>query len=276
MVISKHFLLFCLLLSFSVSPSYAQQRLPKLKKTIKTNQSFMKIEIWSDIVCPFCYIGKRKLEQALAQHPNKSNIKLEWKSYQLDPEATVGENKSYIQSLKERKGWTDEQIQQILANVTTMAKEVGLEYKFEKAIAANSLMAHKLIHYAHTLNKQNEAEEALFKAHFIDGIDIGDKSQLLDIALSLGLNKEKTEDALLSDTYAYAVAQDIQEAANLRVTGVPFFVFNRKYAISGAQEISVFSNTLKKAYNEWEKENPNQKLEIIEGKSCKPNNECLD
>lgn len=242
--------------------------------TMNTNDSVMYVEVWSDVMCPFCYIGKRKFELALAKFSQSEKIKLVWKSYQLDPTITAGSDKNYVQHLQQKKGWGDKQTQEILDNVTQMAKSVGLDYHFEKAVVANSFKAHRFAHYAASLDKQNAAEEALFRAHFIDGQDIGSEEVLATIGAQIGLDKGKVIQMLSSDDWAKEVEQDINDARYFGVSGVPFFVFNRKYAISGAQDENVFLNTIEKAFAEWQKEQKKSKLEIIEGKVCKPNGEC--
>ncbi|HAD14941.1 MAG TPA: hypothetical protein DCF33_21140, partial [Saprospirales bacterium] len=150
----------------------------------------MTIEIWSDIVCPFCYIGKRKLEQALAQTPQKDQVKIVWKSFQLDPVAPSNGG-DYLKNLSERKGWDMAQTRQIAQQVTDMAAGVGLEYHFEKAVSANSFDAHRLAHLAAKYGLQNEAEEALFKAHFSEGKNIADFQTLLEIGSAIGLDSNE-------------------------------------------------------------------------------------
>lgn len=200
----------------------------------------MEIEIWSDVLCPFCYVGKRKLETALQDFPNKDKVKITWRSFQLDPDFQAGKAQGYTSYLQARKGWSDVQVQQILSQVTDMAGKAGLDFHFEKAVVANSHNAHQLLHFAKSVGKQNEVKEALFKAHFIEGKDIGDIDILTAIATELGFEASNL------DAQAKAVAEDIHEATKLGIRGVPFFVFDRKYAISGAQESAVFLDVLKK------------------------------
>ena len=151
---------------------------------------------------------------------------------------------------------------------------VGLEYHFEKAVVANSFKAHRFAHYAGKFGLQDSAEEALFIAHFIEGKDISDDETLANIGFSIGLEKQNVVQFLSTEEMSNEVKRDIQEAEQIGVTGVPFFVFDRKYAISGAQDESVFLNTISKSFEEWQKANPAPKLDIIEGNACKPNGEC--
>lgn len=223
--------------------------------SMSTKDTAMKVEVWSDVMCPFCYIGKRKFEQALAQFAEKDKIQLVWKSYQLDPTISDSTEKDYRKHLQQKKGWGDQQSKDILDNVTQMAAGVGLEYHFEKALVANTFKAHRFAHYAHQYKMQDAAEEALFIAHFVAGKDISDHETLADMGESIGLNRQELLHFLNSDELSTAVKQDIQEAEQIGVTGVPFFVFDRKYAISGAQDEAVFLNTLSQSFAEWQKSN---------------------
>jgi predicted DsbA family dithiol-disulfide isomerase len=211
----------------------------------------MEIEIWSDVLCPFCYIGKRKFEKALAQFEHKNDVKITWKSFQLDPDfQTNTPHTQYSTYLETRKGWSKAQTQQILGNVTQMAKDVGLDFHFESAVVANSYEAHRLLHFAKQQNLQNELKEALLEAHFVKGLDIGDKAVLTELGISIGLNETEIQDFLNTKEQSEEVQKDIYEAFQIGVKGVPFFVFDRKFAISGAQDSSVFLQALKQSFTE--------------------------
>lgn len=210
----------------------------------------MKIEIWSDIMCPFCYIGKRRLEAALAKFENKEHVEIIWKSYMLNPTMKTDTNKNINQYLAEIKGWSLEQAKEMNAHVTNMAKEVGLNYDFDKAIVANSLKAHCLIQLAKTKNKGNEIEEHLFKAYFTEGKNVDDEKTLVELGKEIGLEESEVRLALRDLNYLSEVDKDIREAQQIGVRGVPFFVIDRKYGISGAQPESVFTETLTKAWAE--------------------------
>lgn len=222
---------------------------------MSTKDTAMKVEVWSDVMCPFCYIGKRKFEQALAQFTEKDKIQLVWKSYQLDPTISDSTEKDYRKHLQQKKGWGDQQSKDILDNVTQMAAGVGLEYHFEKALVANTFKAHRFAHYAHQYKVQDAAEEALFIAHFVAGKDISDNEALADMGQTIGLDKEDVLRFLTTEEMTEAVKNDIAEAEQIGVSGVPFFVFDRKYAISGAQDEAVFLNTLSQSFAEWQKSN---------------------
>ena len=241
-----------------------------------SNSSKMKVEVWSDIMCPFCYIGKRHYEAALKQFAVSNRIEIEWKSFQLDPTIPENpENKNNVYKyLADRKGMSEARSRKMHDNVVEMAKQVGLNYNFDNAVIANSFDAHKMIQLAKTKGLGDEAEERLFRAYFIEGMDFGDIPTLVKIGQEIGLEATEIEAALLSDDFAYKVKSDVAEAAQLGIQGVPFFVFNRKYAISGAQPTESFLETMQKSFSEWEKSNPKPAFEVIEGPVCKPDGEC--
>lgn len=227
----------------------------------------MKIEIWSDVMCPFCYIGKRKFEEALRKFDDNKLIEIEWKSYQLSPELKTNTSINIHQYLAEHKGISVQEAEGLNQYVTDLAKNVGLTFNLDKSVVANSKMAHCFSHFAKKYSKQNEIEEALFLAYFTEGKNIDDINVLLEIAKQNMLPIEETKHVLTSGIYENAVEEDIYEAYQIGVKGVPFFVFDRKYAISGAQEIEVFHQTIQKAMQEWKTK---QGLDVIEGQSCGP------
>jgi len=236
----------------------------------------MKIEIWSDVMCPFCYIGKRNFETALEQFADKESIEVEWKSFQLDPTISETATESHDEYLVKRKGMSLEQVKGMLENVTEMAKQAGLEYHFEQSVVVNSQKAHQLIQFAKTKNMGDEIEERLFKAFFTEGKNIADLVVLTRLGKEAGLDENELQHAFTDEQYKYKyrMAQDIQEAQNIGVRGVPFFVFDRKYAISGAQPPQAFAKTLAKSFTEWKAQNPEVKLEITEGQSCDIDGNC--
>ena len=211
----------------------------------------MKVEIWSDIMCPFCYIGKRHFEKAIAQFEQTHSIEIEWKSFQLDPTIPKSVEKvSVYQYLADAKGISFEESKKMHDNVVQSAKNVGLTYNYDNAIIANSFDAHRMIQFAKSVELGDQVEEALFKAYFTDGKNIGDFNDLMDIGESIGLNKLDLKAVLESEQFANEVKNDISEAQKIGVRGVPFFVFDRKYAVSGAQPISVFIETIEKVLSE--------------------------
>lgn len=236
----------------------------------------MKVEVWSDIMCPFCYIGKRHYEAALKQFADSNRIEIVWKSFQLDPTIPKNpENKNNVYKyLADRKGMSEAQSRKMHDNVVEMAKQAGLNYNFDHAVVANSFDAHKMIQLAKTKGLGDAAEERLFRAYFIEGMDFGDAATLVKIGQEIGLQAAEIEAALVSEEYAKKVNADVAEAAQLGIQGVPFFVFNRKYAVSGAQPTEAFLQTLQKSFAEWEKANPKSAFEVLEGPVCKPDGKC--
>lgn len=224
----------------------------------------MKIEIWSDVVCPFCYIGKRKLEKALAKFPFRDQVSIEWKSFQLNPEQKTNPNISTIEHLSQSKGWSLERTRQISGQVSDMAKEQGLHFDFENAVVANTKNAHRLIHLAKSLGKGGEMKERLLSAYFSEGKNVDDESTLIQLAVEVGIDGEEVKALLQSSRYEDAVDQDIYESRLIGVKGVPFFVLDRKLGISGAQPDEVFDQTIEKAWKEFQKENG---IELISGSS---------
>jgi len=210
----------------------------------------MKVEIWSDVMCPFCYIGKRKFEMALENFEGKDCVEIIWKSFQLDPDSITDPNKNVQDYLAERKGVTIEKAKEMNAYVTMIASKVGLDYHLDKAILANSFDAHRFSHLAKVHGKQNEAEELLFKAYFTEGKNIADRNELIEIGSKIGLDTQEINDVLADNVYAEDVKADILEAQQLGISGVPFFVFNRKYAVSGAQESDTFLNVMQTTLKE--------------------------
>lgn len=213
----------------------------------------MKVDIWSDVRCPFCYLGKKKFEAALESFPEKDKVEVVWHSFQLDPNLKTQPEINTIEHFVKTKGVSEEQAKQMFDNVTKMAKEVGINFNLEKAIIANSGNAHRLIQFAKSKNLGNEIEEALFKVHFLDRKNIDDLQVLVQTGVSIGLKKEEVKAVMETDAFSYEVKQDEMQARNIGVSGVPFFVFDDKYAVSGAQPTEIFLQTIEKVF---EKEIP--------------------
>jgi len=208
------------------------------------------VEIWSDVVCPFCYIGKRNFEHALNQFDGKEDVEIVWRSFQLNPDTPENSTQTSYEYLAESKGITLKQSIEMHDNVIKMAKKAGLNYNYDKAVVANTFKAHQLLQFAKTRGLGNEAKECLLSAYFIEGKNIGDTSVLIELGKAIGLTEVDVNEALSNSLYAEKVVADIQEAQNLGITGVPFFVINRKYGISGAQPVDVFLENLKKMNEE--------------------------
>jgi predicted DsbA family dithiol-disulfide isomerase len=227
------------------------------------------IEIWSDIICPFCYIGKRRFEAAISQLTNDYLFNITWKSFQLAPDMETNLEISIDEYLAKHKGFPLEKAKEMNAYVTEMAKNQGLEFNFNNAIVANTFLAHRFLHYALSKNKQYEAKELLFKAYFSEGKNIDNISTLIEIANKLALNIDEVVETLNSSAYSNEVDKDIFEAQQIGVRGVPFFVVNRTHAISGAQSIEVFMETIKQSV-----EHKNNSLPKTDGATCEVNGNC--
>jgi predicted DsbA family dithiol-disulfide isomerase len=225
-------------------------------------------------MCPFCYIGKRRFENALEQFAHKDDIQIEWRSFQLDPDMQYVPGKNINEVLADKKGWTVEEARQMNQRVSDMARQEGLEYNMEQAIPANTLDAHRLTHLAAKHGLQDQAEERLFSAYFTEGKNIGDKDDLIRLGREIGLTEEELHDLFETDAYAQEVLLDCYEAQQIGVRGVPFFVLDRKYAVSGAQSSNVFLEALKTAWKEYENENTVSSLNASKSNSCSIDGNC--
>lgn len=251
-----------------VSNSIAQQ------SETQNQDTKMKIEVWSDVFCPFCYIGKTHFDEALAQFEDKENIEFVWKSFQLNPTLKTNLNQTLYEHLSESKGISVEQARGMGNHAAQMGASVGLQLNFDQAVVANSFYAHRLIHFAKANGLQQEMKTRLFKAYFSEGKNIDDNETLIALATEIGLNEAEAKAVLESNKYADAVNADIQESQQLGVRGVPFFVFDRKYAVSGAQASEAFLETLEKSFSEWKQANPQVELQVSEGPNCTPDKVC--
>ncbi|MEI8412699.1 MULTISPECIES: DsbA family oxidoreductase [unclassified Kribbella] len=213
----------------------------------------MRIDVWSDVVCPWCYIGKRRLEQALAENGDQAEIV--WHSFQLDPSSTNDDPRDLPTRLGEKYGRGREWGVQANAHVTEIAAELGLEYHLDQAKSANTVDAHRLLHLARELvdagqvpaNTQDRLKERLLKAYFTDGLPVGDHATLASLAEETGLPEDRVADVLAGTTYAEEVAADQAQALAYGANGVPFFVIDEKYGVSGAQPVEVFREALRRA-----------------------------
>ncbi|WKB36570.1 DsbA family oxidoreductase [Terrilactibacillus sp. S3-3] len=211
----------------------------------------MKIEVWSDYVCPFCYIGKHRLEKALSQFPHKDQVEIKLKSFELDPNAAEYAGHSIHELLAKKYGMSIEQAKQANQGIARQAAELGLIFDFEKMKPTNTFAAHRLVKYAEK-GKALLVSEKLFKAYFTEGQNISDYGTLLSIAEYAKLDRTEVEKVLQDKKMlASDVREDEALAQQYGVTGVPFFVLDSKYAISGAQPLETFKSALEKV---WQKE----------------------
>ncbi len=219
-------------------------------------------------MCPFCYIGKRKFENALQLFEEKDQINIIWKSFQLDPNLQSDKYSSINEYLAIAKKVPLEEAAQINNYVKGLAEKVDLNFNLDTIKVANTLKAHQLSHLAKKYNKQNQLEEALFKAYFIEGKNLDDIQTLLEIGTANGLDKHDIENTFTNNKYISDIAKDIEDGQKIGVTGVPFFVFNNKYGISGAQETDVFLESLQKVLRD-------SKIQLAkEGAQCVANGIC--
>jgi predicted DsbA family dithiol-disulfide isomerase len=216
-----------------------------------TDSRKMTVEIWSDVICPFCYIGKRKLERALAKLPQRDQIDVVWRSFQLQPDTQTDPTRNAVQNLAEKKGWTLEFTREAIADVSARAQREGLTFDYERTVVANTFDAHRLAHYAASAGKGDALQERLFQAYFVDGQNIADHTALTALAVDAGLAADEAKLALSSGQFAADVRRDIDQAQRFGINGVPFFVFNHKYAVSGAQDSAIFLQALQQSLTEW-------------------------
>lgn len=201
----------------------------------------MKIDIWSDFVCPFCYIGKRHIEEATKDMPD---VTFEYHSYELDPTAPEKYDGPMQDYFSKAKGMSSAQTDSMIQQVTTMAANAGLDYHYEKVQHGNTVKPHHLFQYAKTQNKGNEFMEVAKEAYFINGEWLNDDQLLLELAEKIGLDKKAAAEALYSEEYLNAMQQDVAAAQKIGVQGVPFFVIDGKYGVSGAQPVESFKQIL--------------------------------
>ncbi|MCA1319479.1 DsbA family oxidoreductase [Bacillus tianshenii] len=223
----------------------------------------MKIEVWSDFVCPFCYIGKRRLEEALKKFPHQDKVEVQYKSFELDPNAKRDTDLSIHEILAKKYGMPVSEAKKMSEGVAAQAATVGLEFNFDSNIPTNTFDAHRLAKLAEKKGKDEELTESLLKAHFTDSKHIGSPEFLKELAVEVGLDVAEVEEVLNSNHYEQNVRADEAEAREIGVQGVPFFVLNRKYAISGAQSVETFVQALEKV---WEEENEKPVLQSLDSK----------
>ena len=233
----------------------------------------MKVNIWSDIRCPFCYVGKKKFEKALAQFPHAEEIEVTWHSFQLDPNLVTQPDTNPYGYFSKAKGIPVIQAKAMHEHAKNAGKEAGIDFNFDESKVANSFRGHLLIQLAKKKNLADAMEEALFEAQFITGKNIDDEAVLLETGKSVGLTEEEVKNALASDEMAHAVTQDGLMARQLGINAVPFFVFNDKYGVSGAQQPEHFLEVLNKSFEEFSAGDKGLQI-ISQGESCDTDGNC--
>jgi predicted DsbA family dithiol-disulfide isomerase len=210
----------------------------------------MKIEIWSDIACPWCYIGKRRFEQALAVFPERDALDIVWRSFELDPNAPPRQPLPTVELLATKFNMSVEKAQAMMNNVARNGLADGLQFNFDRSISGNTFDAHRLIHFAASKGRRAEMVERLFAAYFTEGEAVGDHPTLARLASHVGLNTADVAAMLAADAFAADVRADEDRAATFGISGVPFFAIDEKHGISGAQPASVITEALTQAFAE--------------------------
>ena len=213
--------------------------------------SIVKVEIWSDVVCPWCYIGKRRFERALAGFAHRDEVEVTWRSFELDPRAARGPRSAEedpVERLARKYGMTREAAEAAQARVTAQAAEEGLAYRLDAARPSNTFDAHRLLHLAAERGVQGAVKERFLAAHFVEARPLGDPETLVAVAAEAGLDEAAAREVLGGDAYADEVAGDERQAAELGISGVPFFVLDRRYGISGAQPAELIAQALERAW----------------------------
>jgi predicted DsbA family dithiol-disulfide isomerase len=228
------------------------------------------IDIWSDVACPWCHVGKRRLEAALADFPQRERVAVTWHAFELDTSAPreLDASTSYAARIARKYGCSEAEAEGMIANMTKTAAVDGLDFRFDIIRPGNTFDAHRLIHLAKERGKQDAVKERFLRGYLEEGARIGDHEALARLAVEAGLDDDEVREVLTGDAYAAAVRRDEEEASELGVRGVPFFVIGGKYAISGAQPASVFRQALVRT---WDEIVTTRKAEVFaEGAVCGP------
>lgn len=209
----------------------------------------MQVEIWSDIVCPWCYVGKRRFEQALEGFEHRDAVTVRHHAFQLNPAAVPGETTSRRAGLKAKYGLTDARVAELDAQMTQTFASVGLTFLGGEGLTGNTRVAHEVVAAAAEAGTQDAVIERLFRAYFSEGRSVFDPVSLVALGVEAGLDESALSRSLIEGTYAEAVEHDLAEAQEIGITGVPFFVFDRRFAVSGAQQPEVFTEALRQAWD---------------------------
>lgn len=208
----------------------------------------MRIDIWTDVVCPWCYVGKRRLEKALATFQHRDDVHVVHRSFQLNPAAPPGQTSPRRDALMSKYGLSAAEVDAMNARMEQTAAAEGIEYDLSGGVTGNTFDAHRVLHLAHDRGRQDEVIERLYRAYFTEKRSLFDHDSLTELAGEAGLDRDEVQRVLASSEYADAVARDIAEARKLGATGVPFFVIDQRYGVSGAQAPQVFTQALERAW----------------------------
>ncbi len=238
-----------LLMPIGISAQQQEEFKPRImKENVEESSGKMKVEIWSDVVCPFCYIGKREFESALAQFEHRDQVEVIWRSFELDPRAPAKSEFDMYGMLMNKYGSSREDAKARVSGVVQRAKSIGLEYNMDRAVIGSSFDAHRLIQLAKEKGLGSEAEERLFKAYFTEGAHIADHPTLIRLGKEIGLEEKEVKQMLSSDRFTDAVRGDERQAHLAGVRGVPFFLIDDKLSVSGAQQSATFLGALQQAW----------------------------
>jgi predicted DsbA family dithiol-disulfide isomerase len=228
----------------------------------------LRVDVWSDIVCPWCYVGKRRLEAALARFPHRDAVEVVWRAFELDPgaPAVTAAGVSHAERLARKYGMSVQQAEQRTRQLTDLAAADGLEFRFDRTRPGNTFNAHRLLHLAAERGVQDRAKERLLRAYMTEGEPIGDVQALEKLAPEAGLDAEEARRVLSTDAYAAEVREEEEAARQIGITGVPFFVIGGRYAVSGAQPADILLRALTQAWGELGE----QQVEAAEGPVCGP------
>lgn len=239
-------------------------------------QPKMKIEVWTDIMCPYCYIGKKLYEKALQQFAHAGEVEVEWKAFLLNPDLP-GDGHGYpvTDYLLNTVGMSEERLEDMFRNIDLLAADAGVKSNLRNAVAANTTDAHRLIKLASTIGKADFVITKLGKAYFEDAQDYSDHNLLIGIGTEAGLKEEQIRAMLAGDDYRYEIKQDIQEANNLGFDTVPTFLMDRRQAIVGSEPVDLYVKVLNKAYNNWKARTDKEpEMEVTKGKACAADGTC--
>jgi predicted DsbA family dithiol-disulfide isomerase len=208
------------------------------------------VEVWSDIACPWCYVGKRRFESALARFEHAARVELVWRAYELDPSAPAVRDDSYVQRLASKYGRSKAEAQGMLDNMVATGAKEGLRFDFANIRAGNTFLGHRLLHLARERGVQGQLQERFFRGYFSEGAAVGTPEVALRLAGEAGLDTDEANAVVQTDQFADAVRQDQREARELGVDGVPFFLLGRRYAVAGAQPADLLLRALEQGWQE--------------------------
>lgn len=237
----------------------------------------MKIEIWSDIACPYCYIGKRRFENVLNQFEHKDQIEVVWRSYELDPSLPKSPlGISHYAYHAKGQNRTEDDVKKTTQQIEQLGQAIGLEYNFDKIVTTNTSDALRLVKIAKKYGKADDAEELLLKAYFTDGKSVSDRNVLLDIARELNISTDEVNDTLDSDLFVQEIKDDIEfSETQLKLNYIPFYLFNQKDIIQGVIEDSTYLDVLRKSFDDWKKNGTGSNDgDTISGKACSIDGVC--